>query len=69
VIVLGMISGTSHDGIDVAAVDFTLSGDMLLGSISCHDTIPYEPSLRARLLAGSHPRACPWARSAPWTPY
>jgi len=50
-----MISGTSHDGIDVATVDFTLSGDTLLGSLSYHDTVPYEPSLRARLLAALPP--------------
>ena len=31
--VLGMISGTSHDGIDVAAVDFTLRDGVLHGTV------------------------------------
>lgn len=54
-IVLGMISGTSHDGIDVAAVDFTLSGDEIFGHVSYFDTVPYESALRARLLAALPP--------------
>lgn len=56
-IVLGMISGTSHDGIDVAAVNFTLSGDELFGHVSYFATVPYEPALRARLLAALPPAA------------
>jgi len=50
-----MISGTSHDGIDVTTVDFTLSGDGLSGEVTYFDTVPYEPSLRARLLAALPP--------------
>jgi anhydro-N-acetylmuramic acid kinase len=50
-----MISGTSHDGIDVAAMEFTLSGDDLSAEVSHHGTVPYEPSLRVRLLAALPP--------------
>jgi len=53
--VMGMISGTSHDGIDVAAVDFTLSGDVLFGDVSYFETVPYEVCLRERLIAALPP--------------
>jgi anhydro-N-acetylmuramic acid kinase len=49
--VVGMISGTSMDGIDVAAAELTMHDDAVelrpLGARS----IPYEPSLRADLAA------------------
>jgi anhydro-N-acetylmuramic acid kinase len=48
--VLGMISGTSHDGIDVAVVDFRMDEDVLRGTLLHADSIPYEPGLRAHLL-------------------
>jgi anhydro-N-acetylmuramic acid kinase len=48
--VLGMISGTSHDGIDVAIVDFRLDGDLLRGSLLHADSVPYEPALRDHLV-------------------
>ncbi len=47
--VLGMISGTSHDGIDVAIVDFTVSDGALRGSVEFSSSIPYDPALRERL--------------------
>jgi anhydro-N-acetylmuramic acid kinase len=65
---LGMISGTSHDGIDVAVVDFTLDGDgdgdaapvtggLLEGVIEYAGTVPYDPALRRRLIAALPPAA------------
>lgn len=53
--VLGMISGTSHDGIDVAVVDFELAGSVLEGRLGHTASIPYPPELRARLIAALPP--------------
>jgi anhydro-N-acetylmuramic acid kinase len=53
--VLGMISGTSHDGIDVAAVDFTTDGTALAGRIEYAASVPYDPGLRGRLIAALPP--------------
>jgi anhydro-N-acetylmuramic acid kinase len=46
-----MISGTSHDGIDVAVVEFDTHGDELVGRIVHTDSAPYDPQLRAALIA------------------
>lgn len=54
-IVLGMISGTSHDGIDAALVDFRLDGDVLRGTLLHDGTTPYEDALRTRLRAALPP--------------
>ncbi|MFC7584072.1 anhydro-N-acetylmuramic acid kinase [Nonomuraea antimicrobica] len=58
--VLGMISGTSHDGIDVAVVDFDpdgrlLDGGALEGRVGHTASTPYPPELRARLIAALPP--------------
>jgi anhydro-N-acetylmuramic acid kinase len=53
--VLGLISGTSHDGIDAAAVDFTLRGDVLHGHVTAATSTPYDPALRARIRAALPP--------------
>ncbi|WP_308282584.1 anhydro-N-acetylmuramic acid kinase [Pseudonocardia nigra] len=53
--VLGMISGTSHDGIDAAVVDFGLHGDELQGQVTATSSTPYDPALRARILAALPP--------------
>ncbi|MFD5322192.1 anhydro-N-acetylmuramic acid kinase [Streptomyces sp. NPDC127098] len=55
--VLGMISGTSHDGIDVALVDFTLTGDTLRGAVAHTASTPYPAELRKRLAAALPPAA------------
>ncbi|MEO3809235.1 anhydro-N-acetylmuramic acid kinase [Sphaerisporangium sp. B11E5] len=49
--ILGMISGTSHDGIDVALVGFdpTYSGGTLRGTVEFTTSTPYPAALRARL--------------------
>lgn len=54
--VLGMISGTSHDGIDAAVVDFHPEGTALSGVVMHTQSTPYALSLRARL-AGALPPA------------
>ncbi|TDD26224.1 anhydro-N-acetylmuramic acid kinase [Nonomuraea diastatica] len=53
--VLGMISGTSHDGIDVAVVDFELTGGVLHGRVGHTASTPYPEELRARLIAALPP--------------
>lgn len=53
--ILGMISGTSHDGIDVAVVDFSTTGTTLTARIDLVDSVPYERDLRQRLLAALPP--------------
>ena len=53
--VLGLLSGTSHDGIDVAVVDFTETGGHLRGAVLHTDSVPYAAGLRARLVAALPP--------------
>ena len=53
--VLGLLSGTSHDGIDVAVVDFTEHDGALRGKVLHESSVPYEPALRARLVAALPP--------------
>jgi len=53
--VLGLISGTSHDGIDAAVVDFALDGDVLHGRVTATTSTPYDPALRARIRAALPP--------------
>ncbi|MEV4170431.1 anhydro-N-acetylmuramic acid kinase [Nonomuraea sp. NPDC049709] len=53
--VLGMISGTSHDGIDVAVVDFEPVGSVLEGRVGHTASTPYPAGLRSRLIAALPP--------------
>jgi anhydro-N-acetylmuramic acid kinase len=53
--ILGLISGTSHDGIDAAVVDFVLRGDVLHGLVTATASTPYDPRLRARIRAALPP--------------
>jgi anhydro-N-acetylmuramic acid kinase len=53
--VLGMISGTSHDGIDIAVVDFAADGGTLTGRIEYTASVPYDPQLRSQLIAALPP--------------
>ncbi|WP_432571271.1 anhydro-N-acetylmuramic acid kinase [Kineococcus sp. SYSU DK005] len=53
--VLGMISGTSHDGIDTAVVRFRAEGAHLRGRVEHTGSVPYSPALRAALVAALPP--------------
>ncbi|HWS51882.1 MAG TPA: anhydro-N-acetylmuramic acid kinase [Microbacterium sp.] len=53
--VLGLLSGTSHDGIDVTVVDFTETDGALRGTVLHEDSVAYTPELRARLVAALPP--------------
>nr|WP_136706172.1 anhydro-N-acetylmuramic acid kinase [Agromyces sp. H66] len=55
--VLGMISGTSHDGIDVAVVEFDEHDGALTGRVLHEASTPYAPELRERLIAALPPAA------------
>ena len=66
--VLGMISGTSHDGIDVAVVDFAMVGGTLAGRIEYSDSVPYDPRLRGAIIAALPPRCLASRSPASWTP-
>lgn len=55
--ILGMISGTSHDGIDAAVVDFEPAADRLRVRIVHGASTPYAPELRARIVAALPPAA------------
>ena len=48
--VLGMISGTSHDGIDVAIVDLHADGPRLVGRVLHGGSVAFDPALRERLV-------------------
>ena len=50
-----MISGTSHDGIDVAVCDFRLDGDALVGRVELVDAVPYTATLRQAIVAALPP--------------
>ncbi|MBV1850728.1 anhydro-N-acetylmuramic acid kinase [Catellatospora tritici] len=59
--IMGMMSGTSHDGIDVAVVDFRLAGDELHGRLEYADTTPYPHRLREQLAATLPPASLTFA--------
>ncbi|WP_217183706.1 anhydro-N-acetylmuramic acid kinase [Streptomyces sp. AC495_CC817] len=53
--VLGLLSGTSHDGIDAAVVEFTESDGALRGVVLHESSTPYTDALRTRLIAALPP--------------
>lgn len=56
--VLGLISGTSHDGIDAAVVDFAARGRRLHGTVLHSTSVPYSVDLRERLRRALPPAGC-----------
>ncbi|MEY3743666.1 MAG: hypothetical protein RLZZ541_721 [Pseudomonadota bacterium] len=56
---IGLMSGTSLDGVDVALVEFNSNDSVASGQIRLLDThfLPYPASLRAQILALQHPTA------------
>ena len=52
-IVLGMGSGTSLDGIDLAAVEFAREGSVLIATVLATDSVPYAEPVRASLEAAA----------------
>lgn len=53
--IIGLISGTSLDAIDVCAADLTLADGTITLTPIGHDERPWPPALRARLLAALPP--------------
>ena len=53
--VIGLISGTSFDAIEAAAVDFELAGDVLEARLVATSSTPYESQLRSRIAAALPP--------------
>ncbi|HLJ06940.1 MAG TPA: anhydro-N-acetylmuramic acid kinase [Acidimicrobiia bacterium] len=56
-IVIGLMSGTSMDGIDAAAADLELDGEVLRLRPLGHETTPYSDGLAAALRAALPPNA------------
>lgn len=54
--ILGLISGTSHDGIDACLVDFSLLNGTLKASVVAAESRPYPPALRKRIIASLPPQ-------------
>jgi anhydro-N-acetylmuramic acid kinase len=55
--VIGLISGTSFDAIEAAAVDFELEGEEIAASLIATSSTPYAPELRLRIAAALPPAA------------
>jgi anhydro-N-acetylmuramic acid kinase len=55
VIVIGLMSGTSMDGIDAAVADLERNGEVLRLTPLDHETTPYSPELAAALRAALPP--------------
>lgn len=53
--ILGLISGTSHDGIDAAVVDFAIHEGGLDARVMAHDSYLYPAPLRRELVAALPP--------------
>jgi anhydro-N-acetylmuramic acid kinase len=60
--VLGLISGTSMDGIDAAVADLRIAGDTVVLTPRHATGVPYPGHVRADLLAALPPRDCTAAK-------
>jgi len=49
--VIGLMSGTSADGVDAALVEIASGGAQPAIRLVAHETVPYPPGLRERILA------------------
>ncbi|GIH13887.1 anhydro-N-acetylmuramic acid kinase [Rugosimonospora africana] len=58
-----MISGTSHDGVDVAVVDFEVRDGVLHGTVGYTGTVGYPPELRQRLVRALPPAPLTFAEA------
>jgi anhydro-N-acetylmuramic acid kinase len=58
-----MISGTSHDGIDVAVVDFAVRDGVLHGTVIHTASTPYPEELRDRLMVALPPASLTFAEA------
>jgi anhydro-N-acetylmuramic acid kinase len=56
--VIGLLSGTSMDGVDVAVAELRLNGDTVDLTPCGHTEMPLPDGLRARLLAALPPNSC-----------
>ena len=55
--VIGLISGTSHDGVDGCHVNFKQNGTSLEARIVASDVVPYPAELRERIAAALPPNS------------
>ncbi|MGQ4806705.1 Anhydro-N-acetylmuramic acid kinase [Candidatus Entotheonellaceae bacterium PAL068K] len=55
--VIGLMSGTSADGVDAALIDIEGQGVALGVRVLAHATYPYAPALREQILAASYPES------------
>jgi anhydro-N-acetylmuramic acid kinase len=53
--VIGLISGTSHDGVDACHVEFDQEGTRLRATIVAAEVVPYPDELRRRIAAALPP--------------
>jgi anhydro-N-acetylmuramic acid kinase len=56
-LIIGLMSGTSADGIDAALVEVGGSGDRTKWRLEAFRTVPFDPALRSEILAIQDPKA------------
>ena len=53
--IIGLISGTSVDGVDAALIEVRDDGSSIRVQVLAHDTYPYPEHLQTQLLAAAYP--------------